>query len=113
MKQFYVRFNAIGRVLLIFAAMLCGTVAFAQNVTVKGKILDNEGLPLPGAAALIVGTTQGTISDENGNFSFEVNSGATVEISCLGFVSQTISVGGQIWTLPSLCSPTHSFSMRS
>ncbi len=94
MKQFYVRFNAIGRVLLIFAAMLCGTVAFAQNVTVKGKILDNEGLPLPGAAALITGTTQGTISDENGDFSFEVASGATVEISCLGFIPQTINVGG-------------------
>ena len=94
MKQFYVRFNAIGRVLLICAAMLCGTVAFAQNVTVKGKILDNEGLPLPGAAALITGTTQGTISDENGDFSFEVASGATVEISCLGFIPQTINVGG-------------------
>ncbi len=94
MKQFFVRINAICRTLLVFAAMLCGTAAFAQNVTVKGTILDSDGLPLPGAAALIVGTTQGTISDENGNFSFEVNSGATVEISCLGFVSQTISVGG-------------------
>ena len=94
MKQFFARFNAICRTLLVFAAMLCGTAAFAQTVIVKGTILDSDGLPLPGAAALIVGTTQGTISDENGNFSFEVNSGATVEISCLGFVSQTISVGG-------------------
>ena len=94
MKQFFVRFNAICRILLVFAATLCGTAAFAQTVTVKGKILDSDGLPLPGAAALIVGTTQGTISDENGDFSFEVNSGATVEISCLGFVSQTITVGG-------------------
>ena len=112
MKQFFVRFNAICRTLLVFAATLCGTVAFAQNVTVKGKILDNEGLPLPGAAALITGTTQGTISDENGDFSFEVASGATVEISCLGFIPQTINVGGQIWTLPSLCSPIHSFLTR-
>ena len=94
MKQFFVRVNAICRTLLVFAAMLCGTAAFAQNVTVKGTILDSDGLPLPGAAALIVGTTQGTISDENGDFSFEVASGATVEISCLGFVSQTITVGG-------------------
>ena len=51
MKQFFVRFNAICRSVLIVAALLCGTAAIAQNVTVKGKILDNDGLPLPGAAA--------------------------------------------------------------
>ena len=113
MKQFFVRFNAICRSVLIVAALLCGTAAIAQNVTVKGKILDNDGLPLPGAAALIVGTTQGTISDENGDFSFEAASGSTVEFSCLGFVSQQITVGGGgIWILPLLSSPTPSCSMR-
>lgn len=96
MKQFFVRFNAICRGVLIVAAMLCGTAAFAQNVTVKGKILDNEGQPLPGAAAMIVGTTQGTISDENGDFSFEAGTGSVIEFSCLGFVTQSVTVGGDM-----------------
>lgn len=92
MKQLFARFNAICRNLLVVAAVLCSTAAIAQNVTVKGKILDGGGEPLPGAAALVVGTTNGAISDVDGSFSMTVAKGAVVEFSCLGFVSQQLTI---------------------
>ena len=94
MKHFFIRLNAVFRSAMLSVALLCGTAAaVAQTVSVKGKVLDQDGLPLPGVAALIVGTTQGAVSDENGDFIIETSPGATIEFSCLGFVSSQIEVG--------------------
>jgi TonB-dependent SusC/RagA subfamily outer membrane receptor len=61
---------------------------------VTGLITDNNDAPLPGATIIEVGTDNGTTSDFDGNFSIVLeNDEASLQISFIGFVSQTINVG--------------------
>ena len=58
--------------------------ALAQQ-TVSGVVTDDQGIPLPGATILEVGTTNGTTSDFDGNFTIEVDTGASISISYVGY----------------------------
>ena len=73
--------------------MLFCVVSFAQT-TVKGKITDNSGLPLPGANIVVVGTTSGTITDFDGNYTLTIDQEPpfSIRISYTGFEPQTIEV---------------------
>lgn len=62
--------------------------------TVTGTVTDSQGTPLPGANVVVKGTTNGTQTDFDGNYSLEVDSGATLIFSYLGFVTQEIAVNG-------------------
>ncbi|GAB5472946.1 MAG: TonB-dependent receptor [Maribacter sp.] len=62
--------------------------------TVTGTVTDNQGTPLPGANVVVKGTTNGTQTDFDGNYTLEVDSGATLIFSYLGFVTQEIAVNG-------------------
>ena len=65
-------------------------------VTVSGTILDAAGLPVPGAAVLEKGTTNGTVTDLDGNFSLTVSSAdASIEVNCLGYDIETLPVGAR------------------
>lgn len=66
-----------------------------DNITVKGKIVDENGEPLPGASIQEKGTTNGIIADVNGDFSLSVPSDATLIISYIGYVSAEINIGGR------------------
>ncbi len=66
-----------------------------QTKTVTGTVLDDAGIPIIGANVLVKGTTNGTITDLDGNFSLEVSSGDVLEISYIGYVTQEIPVGNQ------------------
>ncbi|MBC6997952.1 SusC/RagA family TonB-linked outer membrane protein [Cytophaga sp. FL35] len=70
------------------------TVNVVQS-TVSGTILDSEGVPLPGANVIEKGTTNGTQTDFDGNFTLNVEDGATLVISYLGFVAQEVAVNGR------------------
>ena len=62
---------------------------------VSGTVIDDLGLPLPGASIVEKGTTNGVVSDFDGNFSFEVaNSNATLNISYVGFETQELPING-------------------
>lgn len=61
-----------------------------RKVNVKGKVLDANGEPVIGAAVKEQGTTNGTITDFDGNFSLETNDGSTLEISYIGYRSQQL-----------------------
>ena len=65
--------------------------AFAQGVPVKGVVLDSEGQPIVGAFVVERGTTNGTMTDVDGNFSFRATEGASLEVSCIGYASQTVT----------------------
>jgi len=68
--------------------------AFAQTRPVKGQVLDEKGQPVPGASVQIKGTTAGTITDANGNFSLEVpDEDNTLVISSLGYKPQEVDAG--------------------
>lgn len=67
---------------------------FAQSLSVTGVIKDNETKePLPGATVVVVGTTQGTISDFDGNYTISALSGASLSFSSLGYQTQVVIVG--------------------
>ena len=70
---------------------------FAQRATIKGSVVDENGEPVIGANILVKGTTNGTITDINGNYSLEVeNAKSTVlQISYIGYNSVEEAVKGR------------------
>ena len=80
--------------LLLFAMMMPVYVS-AQNITVKGSVKDATGEPLIGVNVLQVGTTNGVISDFDGNFELNVPSNAKLSFSFIGYKTQTVSVNGK------------------
>ncbi|WP_200979539.1 TonB-dependent receptor [Echinicola sp. 20G] len=62
---------------------------------ISGTITDEQGAPLPGATIRVKGTSLGTVTDLDGNFSIEVAEGGVLQISYVGYVSQEIAVNGQ------------------
>lgn len=79
------------RTMVWMAGMLLSAQVFAQDLTVKGHVKDETGEPVIGANILIKGTTEGTISDLDGNFILPgVNPGDTLVISFVGYQPQEI-----------------------
>jgi iron complex outermembrane receptor protein len=72
----------------IMMLLFCA-ITFAQSTTVKGKVIDNNGIPLPGANIIVVGTTTGTITDFDGNYTLVVNQAPpfSIAVSSVGFES--------------------------
>ncbi len=79
-------------VFLLFAGL---QVVLAQR-TITGKVVDSQGQPLIGVTVLVKGTTVGTATDVEGNFSLQVpNDQATLQLSYVGYTAQEIIVGNQ------------------
>lgn len=73
--------------------------AFAQS-TITGQVKDATGEPVIGASVLINGTSNGTVTDLDGNFSVSVQPGATLTISYIGFQKQQVAAAnGMVITL--------------
>lgn len=68
--------------------------AMAQKVPVTGTVTDQTG-PVIGASVIEKGTTNGTMTDNDGHFTLSVNKGAVIEISSIGYKTQEITVGTQ------------------
>lgn len=66
-----------------------------EKKMVNGVVLDATGMPVIGANVMVKGTTNGTITDMDGKFSLEVEEGATLVVSYIGFANQEIKVGSQ------------------
>ena len=69
--------------------------AFAQNITVKGTVKDGAGETIIGASVVEKGTTNGTITDFDGNFTLNIPSNSTLQISFVGYKTQEIAVSGK------------------
>ena len=84
--------KAYFRYMLSLVVLLVGTtgLAFSQNI-VTGTVEDADG-PLIGASVLVKGSTVGTITDMDGQFSIQANVGDELEFSYMGYSSQTITV---------------------
>lgn len=66
---------------------------FAQTKTVTGTVTDDSGIPLPGVNIVVDGSTAGTQTDFDGNYSISADQGATIVFSYIGFTTQEIIVG--------------------
>ncbi len=63
--------------------------------TITGTVTDSDGVLLPGASVMVQGTSIGTTTDFDGNFSIDASAGEVLEVSYVGFETQTIMVSQQ------------------
>lgn len=81
---------------LLCLMFLCTLNAVAQQLNVTGNVKDALGEYIIGASVLVKGTTNGTITDIDGNFSVSgVEKGSVLEISYIGYVSQSITINDE------------------
>ena len=87
-------FNRFGHkaltVLLTCVTLLLGAVAYAQGDP-SGKVVDSNGEPIIGASVIVKGTVIGVMTDVDGNFTIKAQNGATLEVSCIGYVTKTVA----------------------
>ncbi|PJJ76383.1 TonB-linked SusC/RagA family outer membrane protein [Thermoflavifilum aggregans] len=84
------------KVLLFLTALLFSTVwAFGQQRTITGKVVDQNGNPIPYATVQIQGTNQGTTTDQQGNFTIEAPANAVLHISYIGYQAKDVPVNNQ------------------
>jgi len=83
------------RKLLVFLVLVLGSYPLlAQTKTVSGNVTDaSDSSPLPGVNVLVQGTTNGTQTDFDGNYTIDVAEGGVLVFSYIGTSSQTITVG--------------------
>ena len=86
------------RFTLTVASLLMGmTTVMAQNTKVTGQVLDENGEPVIGASVVVKGTTIGTVTDFDGNFTLDVPSnGKQLEISYVGMKTKQVGVASNI-----------------
>ena len=75
---------------LFLLGMLLPLHAFAQQITVNGVVQDVQGEPIIGANILVKGTSNGTITDLDGNFQLTTDADATLVISFIGYQTQEL-----------------------
>ena len=81
------------RIILTLFLAFTVQLLFAQQLTVTGNVSDDSGMPLIGATIAIAGTSTGTSSDFDGNYSISVNQGDVLSFSYVGYSDQNITVG--------------------
>ncbi|HCO83463.1 MAG TPA: TonB-dependent receptor, partial [Arenibacter sp.] len=79
----------------IAVIFIFGMVGFT-NAQITGSVLDEEGTPLPGASIVIKGTTTGTTTDFDGNFTIEASMGDVLVVSYIGFETLQVTVNNSV-----------------
>ncbi|MDP3435342.1 MAG: carboxypeptidase-like regulatory domain-containing protein, partial [Bacteroidota bacterium] len=83
-------------VTILILSLLLGNLAMAQQSVFSGKVTDSSsGEALPGVSIVVKGTTNGTISNFDGNFTLSVNRGEVIQFSFIGYKTQEIVAQGQ------------------
>lgn len=91
MKQ--VNLRICQTILTLMLGLFLSIGAYAQNITVKGHVKDATGLEVIGANVVEKGnTTNGTITDLDGNFTLTVPKGTTLTVSFIGYKTQDVVV---------------------
>ena len=81
---------------LLALLLLLPGQSFAQNLRVEGRVLDELGEGVIGAGVVIQGTTTGTITDMDGNFTLSVPRGSVLEFSCVGYKTQALPAAARM-----------------
>ena len=84
------------KIVYICLILLTGSLGiFAQTGIIPGTVTDSDGVPIPGVTIIVKGTTQGGISDVEGNFEISAASGTTLVFSYVGMQTQEIEITNQ------------------
>ena len=89
MKQ--VNLRIYQTILPLLFGLLFSLGAFAQQITVKGHVKDASGEPIIGANVVVKGTTNGAITDLDGNFTLQAPSGSTISITYVGYLPAEVT----------------------
>lgn len=73
--------------------LLSSLSVFAQEKSITGKVIDEEGIPIPSVTVSIKGTSTGTVTDFDGMYSILAKAQDTILFSFIGFESQEVLVG--------------------
>jgi TonB-linked SusC/RagA family outer membrane protein len=88
--------SRLRRLLLMLVMVFSFTIIHAQEKVVAGLVTDaNDGMGIPGVSVVVKGTTIGTTTDIDGNYTLSVDANATIIYSFVGYRSQEILVGSQ------------------
>lgn len=80
------------RILLLIT--LVTSLSFAQQKEIKGTVTSkSDGTPVPGVSVLVVGTTNGTVTDFDGNYSLSAETGDVLQFSFVGMQDTTVTIG--------------------
>ncbi|MDE6181361.1 MAG: SusC/RagA family TonB-linked outer membrane protein [Phocaeicola sp.] len=82
--------------LMLVTGLFLSIDAFAQQMTVKGLVKDTTGEPVIGANVVVKGTTNGTITDFDGNFQLTANKGDLIVISFIGYLTQELPASASL-----------------
>jgi TonB-linked SusC/RagA family outer membrane protein len=89
-------FKQILKIGLTLLCFLGGSNLMAQDQPVTGKVLSaDDGTVLPGVSVVVKGTTNGTVTDAQGNYKINVSANAILTFSFIGYVAQEVEVGGK------------------
>lgn len=83
----------LSRIIMSLLFLLCCMGVTAQNVEVSGTVVDEQSQPVIGASVLQKGTSNGTVTDIDGNFSFKAPRGVTLVVSYVGYKSVEVNAG--------------------
>ncbi|MBK6346418.1 MAG: SusC/RagA family TonB-linked outer membrane protein [Bacteroidales bacterium] len=85
------------KVLFLFLSLTFAYQGYAQGVRITGKVTDaNDGKTMPGVTIAVKNTTTGTITDIDGNFTLNVNKGAALVFSFIGYNTQEVVIADQV-----------------
>ena len=85
--------------LTLVVGLFLSVGAFAQQIAVKGIVKDTAGEPVIGANVLVKGTTNGTITDFDGNFQLMANQGDIIVISFIGYTAQELPATAELMNI--------------
>ena len=88
-----VKFPNALRTATLSAGLLLSASAFAQQVVVKGNVVDETGEPVIGASVKVVGGTLGTVTDIDGNFTLNADKKSTIEVTYIGYEPVKMQAG--------------------
>jgi TonB-linked SusC/RagA family outer membrane protein len=81
---------------LLFFSCFLAITTFAQQKSLSGKVIGEDGAPIPGVTVVVKGTTSGTITDMDGKFTFNAPATAkTLTVSYIGMKTQELEIGNQ------------------
>ena len=88
------------KLLMIFLSVMATVAIYAQSISVQGTVIDaDNNEPLIGVSVLEVGTTNGVVTDLDGNFTLSVKSGAKLQLSYVGYTTQELAAKANLGTI--------------
>ena len=88
--------NNLSKIVFMLLFLYVPIIAAAQKVSVSGTVTDMAGSPLPGVSIIEKSTTNGTISDIDGNFSISVTDKSILNFTFIGYITNEIPVSGNM-----------------